>query len=136
MKKKALALFLATMTAASLFAGCGGSSGSKDTAKEETTEKTTEAAKEETTEEAKEETTEAAAEETTEEAAEETTEEAAEDTLEDGGEEAAGDGDAIVLHNRGHLRAALARERAADEGGEIGNGIAVHGLSPFAARFR
>ena len=128
MKKKALALFLATMTAASLLAGCGGSSGSKDTTKEETTEKTTEAAKEETTEEAKEETTEAAAEETTEEAAEETTEEAAEetteeaaeDTLEDGGEEAADTveeaaDDAVEAVGKAAGDAEEAAEEAADE---------------------
>ena len=53
-----------------------------------------------------------------------------------GGEEAAGDGDAVVLHDGGDCRAALARERAADEGGEIGNGIAEHGFSPFGARSR
>ena len=103
MKKKALALFLATMTAASLFAGCGNSSSSSSSAgntakteekKEETEEKAEEAA-EETKEETKEEATEEAAEEdTTLEAGEEKAEDAADaadkaaDTAEDAAEEA------------------------------------------------
>ena len=103
MKKKALALFLATMTAASLFAGCGNSSSSSSSAgntakteekKEETEEKAEEAA-EETKEEATEETAE---EDTTLEAGEEKAEDAADaaadaadkaaDTAEDAAEEA------------------------------------------------
>ena len=90
MKKKALALFLATMTAASLFAGCGGNSsssgGSASTAKEETKEEVKEEAEEkveEAAEDAKDAVEEAAEEaEATLESGEEAVEEAAEDAKE------------------------------------------------------